>query len=175
MERNTGIPVATGGVIPLFWRIHMEKKYTVLRVIATLYKIAGVLVALGTVLFVILIIVGAAASSQYMSQFGFDNSPIWAFMGVIFTFLGGGLSALGIYAIGEALYLLIGLEENTRFTAILLRDRFYPQPQSSPLPPQQPIMPPPQQPIRPLQQPIMPPQQTPGNQPPPSYPTNPPA
>ncbi len=135
----------------------MEKKYTVLRVIATLYKIAGVLIALGTVLFVILEIVGAAASNQIMREFGFGGGPVVAFLSVIATFLGGGLSALGIYAIGEALYLLIGLEENTRFTAILLRDRFYPQPQSAPLPPQPPMMPP--------QQPMTPPQQ-PNNQPP---------
>jgi hypothetical protein len=166
----------------------MEKKYTVLRVIATLYKIAGVLVALGTVLFVIIIIVSAAALNQYLGL-SFDNSPIWTFLGVIITFLSGGLAALGIYAIGEALYLLIGLEENTRFTAILLRDRFYPQPQSSPLPPQQPMAPPqqprmppqqpmtpPQQPMMPPQQPMMPPQQpmTPPQQPmsPPQQPTN---
>ena len=134
----------------------MEKKFTVLRVIATLYKIAGVLVALGTILFVVLEIVGALASDQYLRQFGFDGGPIWVFLGVVITFLGGGLSALSIYAIGEALYLLINLEENTRFSAILLRDRFYPQPQTAPLPQQQPIMPA-QRPMMPPQQPVNPP------------------
>ena len=134
----------------------MEKKYTVLRVIATLYKIAGVLVALGTILFVILEIVGAAASNQIMNEFGFGGGPVFAFLGIVVTFLTGGLTALGIYAVGEALYLLIGLEENTRFTAILLRDRFYPQSQASPLPPQQPISPP-QQPMMPPQRPMTPP------------------
>ena len=128
----------------------MEKKYTVLRVIATLYKIAGVLIALATVLAVILMIVGAAAGGNALRQYGFDGGPLVAFIGVIFAFVTGGLSALGVYAIGEALYLLIGLEENTRFTAILLRDRFYPQPQV----PQQ-MQPPMQQPI--MQQPVPPP------------------
>lgn len=153
----------------------MEKKYTVLRVIATLYKIAGVLIALGTILFVILEIVGTVASDQFLRGYGFTGGPVWAFLGVIVTFLAGGLSALGVYAIGEALYLLIGLEENTRFSAILLRDRFYPQPPSTPLPPQQPMAPQrqpmmaPQQPMMPSQQPMMPPQQ-PTEQPPASNP-----
>ncbi len=147
----------------------MEKKFTVLRVIATLYKIAGVLVALGTVLLVILIIVGAGASNVFMQQFGINGGgPIVAFVSAIITLLTGGLSALGIYAIGEGLSLLISLEENTRFTAILLRDRFYPQPQSASLPPQQPMAPP-QRPMMPPQQTMMPPQQT-NNPPPTSYP-----
>ena len=122
----------------------MEKKYTVLRVIATLYKIAGVLIALGTVLAVILMIVGVAAGDRALRQYGFDSGPVVAFIGVIITFIAGGLSALGVFAIGEALYLLIGLEENTRFTAVLLRDRFYPQP-----PPPQPMQPMMSQPIAP--------------------------
>ncbi len=151
----------------------MEKKFTILRVIATLYKIAGVLVALGTVLLVILIIVGAGASNVFMQQFGISGGgPIVAFISAIITLLTGGLSALGIYAIGDGLSLLVSLEENTRFTAILLRDRFYPQPQAVPLPPQQPMAPP-QRPMMPPQQPMIPPQQ-PNNPPPPSYPpTNP--
>jgi hypothetical protein len=138
----------------------MEKKYTVLRIIATLYKIAGVLIALGTVLVVILVIVGGFTSSQVISEFsGINPGPIYTFLAVIITFIGGALSAIGVYAIGEALYLLIGLEENTRFTAILLRDRFYPQPQvlQAPLQPQ-PVMPP-----QPIVTPSTPPYTPPGN------------
>jgi hypothetical protein len=122
----------------------MEKKYTILRVIATLYKIAGVLIALGTVLMVVITIIGGAASSSTLRQYGVDGGPLFAVIGAIFVFISGSLGALGIYAIGEALYLLIGLEENTRFTAILLRDRFYPQPQV-----QQPMQPPMPQPYAP--------------------------
>jgi hypothetical protein len=120
----------------------MEKKFTVLRVIATLYKIVGVLIALGTILLVVLEILGAAAGSQYLSQlsqYGLaSGGPVFAFLGVITTFIGGGLTALGVFAIGEAIYVLINLEENTRFTAILMRDRFYPQqmPPTAAMPPQ---------------------------------------
>jgi hypothetical protein len=121
----------------------MEKKYTALRVIGTFYKIAGVLVALGTILMVVLEVVGASAGNQYLSQYGYTGGPVVAFIGIIITFIFGGLSALGVFALGEALYLLIGLEENTRFTAIVLRDRLYPQP----LPPQ---------PMQPMPQPGVP-------------------
>ena len=131
----------------------MEKKYSVLRVIATLYKIAGVLIALGTLLGIILVVVLGVASSQWVNDIFGYSSPVLTFISVIITFIGGALAALGVYAIGEALYLLIGLEENTRFTAILLRDRFYPQPlmpQAPPAPqpmmPSQPSMPPPANP-----------------------------
>jgi hypothetical protein len=107
----------------------MEKKFTVLRVIATLYKIVGVLVALGTILLVIFEIVGAAAGTRLLENtFGlFNTGPALGIFSAITTFIAGGLSALGIFAIGEAIYVLINLEENTRFTAIIMRDRFYPQ------------------------------------------------
>lgn len=124
----------------------MDKKFTALRIIGTVYKIAGVLIALGTVLVVIAMIVGGAAyGGGMMDGFGF-NGPAWVIIGVISTVIGGGLAALSIYAIGEGLELLINLEENTRFTAVVLRDRFYPPVQNSqPVNAQRPNFPPPPQ------------------------------
>jgi|APMed6443717190_1056831.scaffolds.fasta_scaffold571689_1 hypothetical protein len=100
----------------------MDKRYTALRVIATIYKIIGVLVALLTVLAVVLMIVGVAGNSRSLAMYGLAG-PEMIVIAVISTLLGGGLGALGIFAVGEALFLLINLEENTRYTAILLRDR----------------------------------------------------
>jgi len=123
----------------------MEKKYTVLRVIATLYKILAVLIALGTILFAIFAIIGATAGSTMLRQFGVYNSSsaAAAIITAIMFLIGGGISALGVFAVGEGIYLLIGLEENTRFTAVLLRDRFYTQPQAQPMmPPANPNYPP---------------------------------
>ncbi len=102
----------------------MEKRYTALRVIATIYKIIGVLVALLTVLAVVLMVVSMSSGSNQLSAYGLRGvgTEVMA-IAVLSTLLGGGLGALGIFAIGEALYLLINLEENTRYTAILLRDR----------------------------------------------------
>ena len=98
----------------------------------------------------------------------------------------GGLTALGIYAIGELISLLINIEENTRFTALIVRDRMQPPQPSQPVaqPPYQlpaqptyqpPYQPPTQQqtyqaPIVPPSQPPIPPQsQTPTIQVPPPY------
>ena len=100
----------------------MDKRYTALRVIATIYKIIGVLVALLTVLAVVLMVVGMVGNSRPLAMYGLAGPEMMA-VALISTLLGGGLGALGIFAIGEALYLLIALEENTRYTAILLRDR----------------------------------------------------
>ncbi len=100
----------------------MDKRYTALRVIATIYKIIGVLVALLTVLAVVLMIVGVAGNSRPLAMYGLAG-PEMIVISVISILLGGGLGALGIFAVGEALFLLINLEENTRYTAILLRDR----------------------------------------------------
>ncbi len=55
----------------------MEKKFTALRVIATLYKIAGVLIALGTVLFVVMEIVGEAAATRFCSIWRLAVARSW--------------------------------------------------------------------------------------------------
>lgn len=129
----------------------MEKKFTALRIIGTIYKIAGILIALATVLAVFALIVGGVAGGAGLGSVGLD-SPIVMIFALISTVIGGGLAALGIFAIGEGLFLLINLEENTRFSAMVLRDRLYPPAQApqammpprpsyptpSPLPPQQP-------------------------------------
>ncbi len=131
----------------------MEKKYTILRVIATLYKIVGVLVGLGTILAVFFQIIGTAAGTTFLRQYGVDlgaSGPVVVFISAVVSLIAGALTALGIFAIGEAIYVLINLEENTRFTAILLRDRFYPQQMpTAPVVPPQPVAPPPNNPTYP--------------------------
>ena len=125
----------------------MDRKFTALRIIGTIYKIAGVLIALGMVLAVIMLIVGSAVSGSMLRTMGFDN-VIGIIVAVIVTFIGGGLTALSVYAIGEGLYLLINLEENTRFSSMILRDRLYPPAQSAqPSNPQRPVMPSQQPPV----------------------------
>ena len=63
---------------------------------------------------------------------------------VIFELLFGGLIFLGIYAVGDLISLLINIEENTRFTALLMRDRMAPpQPVAQPMPPVMQVPPPP--------------------------------
>jgi hypothetical protein len=128
----------------------MEKRFTALRIIATLYKIVGVVIAILVVIGVIVTII----SQPFSIDFGFGRlggalGLISSIVLAVVEILAGGLSALGVYAIGELLYVLINIEENTRFTALIIRDRMQPaQPVQAiqPVPPTQSFAPPPMQP-----------------------------
>ncbi len=139
----------------------MEKRYTALRIISVLYKVLGVIVGLVTLLVAVIILVSAPTSYTFgIIRVGFGET-IFA---VLIEVIGGGLTAVGIYAIGEMISLFINIEENTRFTALVVRDRLQPQPVQPPpqvyhqAPPQPPYQPPAQPPYQP---PTPPPQQVP--------------
>ncbi len=91
----------------------LKKRYTALRVIAILYKIFGMLLALLTLLLVAASFAGGAATflNRAESQFAFFG-PLIGIVGLIY----GGLLALFFYAAGGGIYLLLALEENTRLT-----------------------------------------------------------
>ena len=131
----------------------MEKRFTALRIIATLYKIVGVVIAILVVLGVIVTII----SQPFLIDLGFGRlggalGLVSAIVLAVVELLAGGLSALGVYAIGELLYVLINIEENTRFTALIIRDRMQPAQPAQPVqpvppaPPVQTYAPPPMQP-----------------------------
>lgn len=106
----------------------MERKYSALRMIGTIYKILGIVLGALTLLFVLgfcatsLLGVGGTALSGDASTF--FGSAIGGTAGVIFFsvffFLYGGGLAVTMYAFGEGVDLFIALEENTRRTAALL-------------------------------------------------------
>ena len=157
----------------------MEKRYTALRIIATLYKIIGVILGILAILGAILTMVVRPAIDFGFGPFGLNLG--FALVAGIAVLISGLLTALGIYAIGELISLLINIEENTRFTALIIRDRMQPPPAGQPAvqppyqaPVQPPYQPPAQQsyqaPIQPPFQPPIPPQaQPPTNQVPPPY------
>lgn len=109
----------------------MEKKYKALRTIGTIYKglgiIAGILTVLVTVAFCATSIFGGAVFD--MMNAGRDGMGLGgvfggAFGGIVFALgalIYGGGAAITLYALGEGVYLLIDLEENTRSTNLLLR------------------------------------------------------
>lgn len=109
----------------------MTKKYGALRTIGTVYKVIGVIAGLITVLTVIglcgMSVLGGAAVDSFANEFGTESG-----FGIFSSLLGGILAGLGafiyggglsitLYAMGEGVYLLIDLEENTRETTELLR------------------------------------------------------
>ncbi|MDZ4159170.1 MAG: hypothetical protein U1B80_05195 [Anaerolineaceae bacterium] len=112
----------------------MKKRFTALRVIGTIYKVLGGITGAATILIVLGLcatsVLGGAAINNLGREFGSDSGFLGLFSGVFGGLLlsvvaivyGGGL-AVTLYAAGEGVYLLLGLEENTRETVILLRQQ----------------------------------------------------
>ncbi|MCS7312611.1 MAG: hypothetical protein NZ742_06825 [Acidobacteria bacterium] len=111
----------------------MEKKFRVLRFVAGLYKVLGILIG-GLMLLASLFICGVAviggaalpeapAGREFARLVGSTlGGVLWA----VLTILYGGLFALGSYAFGEMISLFLALEENTRRTTAVLERYFRP-------------------------------------------------
>ena len=133
----------------------MEKRFKVLRIVGSFYKIVGIIIAAITILAAlgfcgVSILGGTATESlirnnipnsggQGLGILGGVLGGVIISLGII---LGGGVYAVSIYALGEAVYLLIALEENTRRTAGMLDKEYFdhhPEPVVPPPPPPQEI------------------------------------
>jgi hypothetical protein len=112
----------------------MGKRYSALRVIGNIYKILGIFVAVLTIISIIGIcgmsLIGGTAIDAFANQYGNESGSSGllggAFGGVIFGIVAmiyGGITSITLYGFGEAVYLLIALEENTRTTALLLQQK----------------------------------------------------
>jgi len=118
------------------WMVHkeasVERRYGALRFIGTVYKIMGVIVAILTVLAAVVVclglVLGPASIAGLRDQLGADAASVLGgtmalSLGGIAGVISGFLTALLLYGVGEAVYLLIAMEENTRATALLLQRR----------------------------------------------------
>jgi hypothetical protein len=112
----------------------MEKRYMALRIIGNIYKILGILVLAITIIGVIGIcgmsIIGGTVFDSFVSGYGNGSSSSGLISGIIggllsglILLLYGGLTSITLYALGEGVYLLIAIEENTRKTSLLLEGR----------------------------------------------------
>lgn len=109
----------------------METPYRALNIISTIYKVMGAIVGAITLLVVLAIcgssVLGGAALDSLGSEFG--NGAGAGLLGGVFgglllslvAILYGGVIAVTLYAIGEAIHLLLALEVNTRMTAQILK------------------------------------------------------
>ena len=106
----------------------MEKRFHALRFIGTLYKIIGIIVLVLAVLGAVGIflggVFGGAAINDFGNSFGRGMSGMGFLGGIIGGLISGtifliasGIGGLTLYALGEAIYLLISIEENTRSAA----------------------------------------------------------
>ncbi|MDQ3472361.1 MAG: hypothetical protein M3447_01360 [Acidobacteriota bacterium] len=102
----------------------MEKRFRALRTIATVYKILGCLILIFGVLISLLLFAsgllgGAAATPRDLSgALGGGIAGMFLAVGVLLYALA---LFLILYGAGEAIYLGIAIEENTRETSQLLR------------------------------------------------------
>lgn len=107
----------------------MEKKFGVLRIVATIYKVLAWIVLVVGVLGGCLslgmgalgFVSGAASSSAFERSLGVTGALGGMVSGVIVIFFAA-LYFLVLYALGETIYLLLALEENTRATAERLKE-----------------------------------------------------
>jgi hypothetical protein len=101
----------------------MEKRFRALRVIATIYKIVAWIVLICGVLFALIFFATAmlAASGRDL-----PGLLIGSLGGVVVVAIGALLYAavlfLVLYGAGEAVFLALAIEENTRESALLMRN-----------------------------------------------------
>jgi hypothetical protein len=105
----------------------MEKKYKSLRFMGGLYKVLAYIALIATILFIVGADIAMVAGSGYISDMvGMDLGGMEFIGAILFTLGGlffGGLIFISLLAIGEAVSLMISVEESTRYTALILRDR----------------------------------------------------
>src|SRR5689334_12080093 len=102
----------------------MQRRFTALRTIGTFYKALGIIAGILTIL-ITLSICGISLSSGALLGRLARNAPSVGFLSLVSSgafgivsaivalIYGGGI-ALSLYALGEGIYLLLAVEENTR-------------------------------------------------------------
>jgi hypothetical protein len=108
----------------------MEKRYRALRIVGSLYKIIGFIVLILAIIGAIGICAAGTLGGAFLRDFSNDFGPgmmngmgstfggvIGGIISGLVFLIGGGIGGLTLYATGEAIYLLIDIEENTRIAA----------------------------------------------------------
>jgi len=111
----------------------MDKRYKALRTIGSIYKVLGIIAGIVTILIGIGVcltsVLGGAMMNGVVRELGGSSSTgifsgmIGAALVNIFVLLNGGGLALTFYAMGEGIYVMLSLEENTRSAVELLNSR----------------------------------------------------
>jgi hypothetical protein len=104
----------------------MQKKFGALRAIGTILKILGIIEAvlafagMVTIIVISSVMGNVLTIGQFFVDLGGSAILLGIGVGLLFffvTFIG----AIGMYGLGELIYLLIATEENTRATVIMLQ------------------------------------------------------
>ncbi len=95
----------------------MKRQYPALGIIATIYKICGILVLVGTIVSFALAIASYVISSSAVRLNTFPANSIIVIGGALLGLLSGGLVAIGLYGVGEIFDVMRDVELNTRAAA----------------------------------------------------------
>jgi Zn-dependent protease with chaperone function len=112
----------------------MEQRFHALRTIGSIFRILGyialVLTVLAALAFCGLTVVGSTIFQSASQSFGLNSSGggfitalFGGLLGGFLVLLYGGFISLSTIAIGELIYLLIGIEENTRKTTYMIENQ----------------------------------------------------
>ncbi|MBN1660090.1 MAG: hypothetical protein JXA93_16940 [Anaerolineae bacterium] len=112
----------------------MDRRFTALRVIGTVFKILGwISLILGLLGAILALVAGLTMGGQ--EWFGLDlGGPLAAIAAFIVALIISIFNFLALYAVGDAIYLALAIEENTRRTAYMMQQQYmaYQQPYPSP-------------------------------------------
>lgn len=101
----------------------METKFRALRIVGTLWKVLAWIALVAGILTAILILVAGVLGTGgvILREFGGDPSlvagaagVVTGLVGFVVTLIGALIYFLGLYAMGELVFLLLAIEENTR-------------------------------------------------------------
>ncbi len=110
----------------------MKNRFGILRFIGSLYKIIGIILAVLAVVTALGVCVtsfiSGAALDSLGREFGMPGPGMagglfGGLFGALVLLIGLGIAAISQYAIGEAIFLFLAIEENTRATAAFIRQR----------------------------------------------------
>ena len=112
----------------------MEHRFRALRTIGSIFRVVGYIALVFTILaalaFCGFTVVSGTAIEAATQQYGVNSTGagilggiFGGLLGGIFIILYGGLISLMLVAFGEGVYLLIGIEENTRKTTYMMESQ----------------------------------------------------
>lgn len=108
----------------------VEKRFPILRILAVLFKIAGVLVGVFAVIGALGACLAGTLTGGMMggfgNGFGFGDASVGVLGGLLLglnVLLVGGFFALALLASGEQIDVLIALEENTRVVRMMMEEQ----------------------------------------------------
>jgi len=103
----------------------VEKRFRILRIIGTIYKIlAWIILVVGTLSSLGILVaglMGGAGMSQYMGRdsqlAGLMSGVVGGLIAAVVSFILTLIYFVFVYGVGELIYLFLAIEENTRFTS----------------------------------------------------------